>query len=324
MSLANEIENASRLLSYAAENAKQVPLEVVLPIATAQAAEKSAQMTPKIETDFWNAFGRLSEAVKPVTVESLSAECAINVEAEKRSYWFWSNALLCIILPLSIASFLTSSIITDLDQKADAACKRETILKCATPALAGIPAAEPEDNELLNQGDLEATYQLMFFRLRWLNAALLFLPYKPGDFESIFSHELTKKSQRFNKAVWFARDLKERAQLIYGVISNYILPIFYAMLGAVAYGLRNLSDQVATRTVFASSLIRARVRFRLAILVGVVIGLFNDFTKGIALSPLAVAFLVGYAVEIFFSFLDAVVEASKRVKSAPIPERTGA
>jgi hypothetical protein len=62
----------------------------------------------------------------------------------------------------------------------------------------------------------------------------------------------------------------------------------------------------------------------LAILAGVVIGLFNDFTKGIALSPLAVAFLVGYAVAIFFSFLDAVVEASKRVKGAPIPERTGA
>jgi hypothetical protein len=312
MTARNAIDNALMLLNYTAENGVEVPDEVALAITTADRAENQNTLTPEIDANFWKAYKKLSHAAQPVTIESLSPECAENTRIEKRSYSIWGNILLLTILPLSIASFATNSIINDLEVKADVTCKRETSLKCTTPALAGIPATEPTDQDLANQNDLEAAYQLMYFRLRWLDRLLLFV-YPLDYLDQIFVPE--KKSQRFNKAVWFARDLKERAQLTYGILSNYILPILYAMLGAVAYGLRNLSDHVATRTVFTYSLVRARARFRLAVLAGVVVGLFNDFTKGIALSPLAVAFLVGYAVEIFFSFVDAIVEASKKVKS---------
>jgi len=41
---------------------------------------------------------------------------------------------------------------------------------------------------------------------------------------------------------------------------------------------------------------------------GFVVGLFTNFTQGIALPPVAMAFLVGYGVEIFFPFLDAFLE----------------
>jgi len=90
------------------------------------------------------------------------------------------------------------------------------------------------------------------------------------------------------------------------------------MLGAVAYRLRNLSEQLVNKTVEPDSFVRARMRIRLAILGGVMIGLFQGFGPT-ALSPLAIAFLVGYAVEIFFTFLDTIIQAYKKPQPEPQP-----
>ena len=45
-----------------------------------------------------------------------------------------------------------------------------------------------------------------------------------------------------------------------------------------------------------------------AIIAGAICGLFNP-AKGLNLSPLAIAFLVGYSVEVFFKFLDTLTNA---------------
>jgi hypothetical protein len=41
-----------------------------------------------------------------------------------------------------------------------------------------------------------------------------------------------------------------------------------------------------------------------------VVGLFDNFTigQGASIPPLAIAFLVGYGVEVFFSFLDGLLQ----------------
>jgi hypothetical protein len=43
-----------------------------------------------------------------------------------------------------------------------------------------------------------------------------------------------------------------------------------------------------------------------AVIAGAIVGLFNT-SQGISLSPLATAFLVGYGVELFFRFLDTLI-----------------
>jgi hypothetical protein len=51
-----------------------------------------------------------------------------------------------------------------------------------------------------------------------------------------------------------------------------------------------------------------------------VIGLFNNFTvtQGASIPPLAIAFLVGYAVDVFFSFLEGLIRSfTKNRSSAP-------
>jgi hypothetical protein len=106
---------------------------------------------------------------------------------------------------------------------------------------------------------------------------------------------------------YYARAIRVSSDMIYGILGAYVLPPLYSMLGACAFGLRNL---LSTRMVPVASEAAARplVRLHLALLAGFVVGLFTDVTKGLALPPLATAFLVGYAVDIFFSFLDTIIE----------------
>jgi hypothetical protein len=111
----------------------------------------------------------------------------------------------------------------------------------------------------------------------------------------------------------FAKSVQQWNLVIYGAITAYLLPIAYALLGACAFALRNLSAQTKAKAYQPSYANFARIV--IALIAGTVVGLFNDFTKGVSVSPLAVAFLVGYAVEVFFSFLDAFVQTFRKVRA---------
>jgi hypothetical protein len=111
----------------------------------------------------------------------------------------------------------------------------------------------------------------------------------------------------------FARQTQQVNVIIYGAITAYVLPVAYALLGACAFALRNMAAQAGNKTYQPSYFNRARLI--IALIAGTVVGLFNNFTQGVSVSPLAVAFLVGYAVEVFFSFLDAFVHTFERVRN---------
>jgi hypothetical protein len=122
-----------------------------------------------------------------------------------------------------------------------------------------------------------------------------------------------KKIRTYQDIRAFAKNVQQMNLTVYGAITAYLLPILYALLGACAYALRSLSQQILAKTYTPTYADFARII--IALIAGLVVGLFNNFTQGISLSPLAVAFLVGYAVEIFFSFLDAFLETLKKVRS---------
>jgi len=77
-----------------------------------------------------------------------------------------------------------------------------------------------------------------------------------------------------------------------------------------------MAAQTGTKTYQPSYFDGARLI--IALIAGTVVGLFNNFTQGVSVSPLAIAFLVGYAVEVFFSFLDAFVHTFEKMRD---PER---
>ncbi|MGA7816072.1 MAG: hypothetical protein WCA53_24770, partial [Caballeronia sp.] len=74
-----------------------------------------------------------------------------------------------------------------------------------------------------------------------------------------------------------------------------------------AFILRDLSEQSISKTYHPThGRFINRVRLVIAIIIGTVIGLFDIFWKdsAVSASPLAIAFIAGYAANTFFSLLD--------------------
>src|SRR5215469_5807821 len=111
----------------------------------------------------------------------------------------------------------------------------------------------------------------------------------------------------FQRIRVFANDVQFNVLTFNGAIGAYLLPILYAVLGAFAFGLRKFSQEIIDMTYHPSQANAARVIT--ATICGTIVGLFSNFWQGISLQPLAIAFLVGYGVEVFFAFLDKLLQA---------------
>ena len=123
----------------------------------------------------------------------------------------------------------------------------------------------------------------------------------------------------------FAQDVVDLVSVSYGAITTCLLPILYALLGTCAYLLRSFEEEVRTLTFRPAS--RANwARFLIAGIGGAVVGLFDNFsiTGEASISPLAIAFLVGYAVDVFFSFLEGMMQSLSKPKGSPVPKPTTA
>jgi hypothetical protein len=129
--------------------------------------------------------------------------------------------------------------------------------------------------------------------------------------------EVKQKIDFYQDVRYFAKRTQEAAQLAYGAVAACILPILYALLGACASLLRTFADQTRSRTYLSSFANPARLL--IAAIGGVVVGLFNNLNIGQAasLSPFGIAFLVGYASDAFFSFLDGLLQSITKPKSPP-------
>lgn len=115
------------------------------------------------------------------------------------------------------------------------------------------------------------------------------------------------------------------AQIMLTALLKYLLPILYGLLGACAYIVRSLTNDIRDSTFSLGSKVRYQLRFYLGAVAGLSIAWFTSDAKPAesagmlqSLSPLALAFLAGYSVELLFSFLDRFVTAF----SGPEPKRT--
>jgi hypothetical protein len=124
----------------------------------------------------------------------------------------------------------------------------------------------------------------------------------------------------------FAQSVGEDVTVFYGAFIACVLPVLYALLGTSAYLLRSFEQDMSNRTFTPSH--TDSPRFLIAGIGGAVIGLFNNtfnISQGASIPPLAIAFLVGYAVDVFFSFLESLIQtftknrAVSNTSSAPQP-----
>jgi hypothetical protein len=114
----------------------------------------------------------------------------------------------------------------------------------------------------------------------------------------------------YQRVRYYAQSTEESATILTGACASSILPVLYALLGAGAYALRRLEAQLRSSTFIAEA---HSPRFITAAIAGAVVGLFN-FGQGVSVSPLAIAFLAGYAVDVFFAFLEGLIPASGKAR----------
>jgi hypothetical protein len=114
----------------------------------------------------------------------------------------------------------------------------------------------------------------------------------------------------YQRVRYYAQSTEENATLFGGAVAAGVLPVLYALLGAGAYMLRRLESQLRTRTFVNESL---SPRFITAAIAGAVVGLFN-FGQGVSVSPLALGFLAGYAVDVFFTFLESMIQTLSKAR----------
>jgi hypothetical protein len=89
--------------------------------------------------------------------------------------------------------------------------------------------------------------------------------------------------------------------------------MLYGLLGACAYVLRQLSDEIGKLTYANDARVRYALRLNIGLLAGLAVGWFVRPGAGdaalVSLSPLALAFVAGYGCELFFVLLDRIVQA---------------
>jgi hypothetical protein len=338
--LYSALADSETLLKYASEAGIAVDAESVTIIVRAKQA--STEGWPNQDYGkLYEALTKLAVATKPVTAATLRAS-GLRARASLRFYQWTAICLAVVIIPLSILSFISSglsvAITKDISDGNELALALNSYISTPTPGAApagqGTATPMPPDTRAKLQQfaaiirGIDARAQQLNFLIGNVvqDSQLDSVRANPGARKSLFelsagstevADEVKQKIDFYQDVRYFAKRTQEAAQLAYGAVAACILPILYALLGACASLLRTFADQTRSRTYLSSFANPARLL--IAAIGGVVVGLFNNLNIGQAasLSPFGIAFLVGYASDAFFSFLDGLLQSFARPKSLP-------
>jgi hypothetical protein len=332
--LSDKLEDAERLLKYAAEIGTDVEESTRNNILKARFSDGG--ITQQTAADLLSALTKLAAKVRPVTAQSLKT-CEKDQKAAKsvgRCYILVAAALISFIVPYSIASFVSSGLSERI---------RQDVVTANALAVKLSDELEPPQTNYVSKDDrglvkpLPAGVQVkdVITDLQTFASLIRAIDARSRELRHFaantvpdpYGKERTNHStmrdvlelpaglpdlpmatrdriERYKTIRYFATSNQETVSLIYGAIANHILPMLYALLGACAYLARVLEEQIQNRTL--TIVARRTIHFLIAGIGGLVVGLFTNFkaSEGVSLSPLALAFLVGYAVDSFFAFLE--------------------
>ncbi len=344
------LSDAELLLDYAASHGQLpavLPEDMVQNIVLARQAWEARRVTAQIAIGFWVAYANLSKLTNPVSAESLRACKKATLLAEK----IGATLLVLFIIVFSVFLFMNNTTAVEtadlIEQQNAAALRLWTDLQILRPN-SGDPASVPSgarpalesqsSTAFVNRvfGDavefsrksqwlLQSASKLHFWFNRWwtdidirsvtfdkdnpYHIDHLLIPPETSRPDEILS-EVQNQIKAYQVIRNYALALDKTDSIIYGGITTYVLPTVYALLGAFLYGFR-LYARLIRRKTYLRTAVRS-ARFYIAAIAGLVVGLFGSLLpKNLALSPLAVAFLVGYAVEAFFSRLDDLIATFK-------------
>lgn len=363
------IEDAETLLRYAAGHGIRVDEATSLAILGADKSVTNGGLDEAASAKFYSAYAAVAAQVHPVTARSFRDSESASSSDRLTGWNLLSVLFTLMIVALSVISFLNTSIMERIRVNVAELNEGAAKLRIGLAASSNNKdwcnhlVDDPRTPEQLTFEQL-STLQKFASGMRDLRKDTLRLSENPfktlvwlsetdplasaGESKAIDApvdspptdprleinpavhnppNEVLCKIGTYQSIRDFARNVSLNNELIFGALSSFVLPVLYAWLGAIAYGLRSKAEAIRNHTYRPNYGNLARLIT--AGIAGAVLGLFKGFTLGASFSPLAIAFLVGYAVEVFFTFLDNTIasfrsrEGREPVMSAKPAAATG-
>ena len=331
--LKHSLNDAEILANYAVRNNVTGVQEAISGIATAREIFASANLNGDNQREFYENYSALASKIWPVSVASLKdsleeygvevrgwfgfgrkyklsragivgrrqsilATLVLIVLVVAQSYWLIGNTFILAAPPPTAAEI-------------EARRRAESDLKAGKPDLTQTPVSAEEQKAR----DEKAT------------AAGTLL--EQSNRQDIHREEITRMLASW--AWYFPMHIEksdkeagaDRVFTICGrildVLQQYVLPLLYGLLGAMAFVIRTISQQARDRLYRVENETGYYLRIWLGILGGLAIGwFFKPSSEGVgSISPLALAFVAGYSVDLLFTAMDRIVNAFSAPDTSP-------
>jgi outer membrane murein-binding lipoprotein Lpp len=345
------LRNSAALVKFAAESPKIAPDDVIAPLVAAWEAAEHEQWSPAIAVQFWTAYSKLCDLVKPVTMDTVSM--AETPTAPGNGWWDWWSAgrsraqiharqYLILLLFLVICSVgfgfvagtsgklsedidklttegdqLAAQISTEIsDIKTDLdtlnSGKESLFLPLDDTSITADTRRKIDDLRTKLQGLYNVADQLHSkANATSLVTAIPAIKYTTGDLSRL--PILDNGYDNVRDYYQARREVRAVEQKVdlLKALYNALVPLLLGAVGAATYVVRLTSEQIKDSTFASSSPIRHVVRIALGSLVGLVVGL-GVFNNELNLSSAALAFVAGYAIEPVFATFDGIAEKFRR------------
>lgn len=304
--LGDAVHNALLIVMTASENAIPLDADAIEVIIITKEALKADTVDAQLESEFWQAYEKISQRILPITISSikanfdpkpsnysllgqlfsrkkipLSRQCA-------SSYKAISLVTLLLLIIVQIYWYIGWSITSDIITQADSISELEDILTEEKYEYANSSRIlNVEDDNILKLKQLKiqnkikehaewrdaATHHLQNWNEVWSNMDFLTLqPWQNPDYQT-YPVEVQKRIQ----FVAAGNTLE--------AITEYILPILYGLIGACFYILRQLPKEIESLTFSMNSYINYSLRMAQGPLAGIMVSYFIAPSQDNSLSP---------------------------------------
>ena len=307
------------LISFASRQGLEVDHDSFTKILSAINAHDQGKLDEQQEKSFLEAYNRLAKRLHPVDIESIRAVTtpfASNpwwhhrlfrltdktvAEGTLTIYRYVTIILIALLIAVQTSWFYGNSIITEINTISNnSRISRAEWMK--------LGHADKKDADMKLRQDIVAK-ELEDYSLKYSassHALMNWLEIMTFNHTSEVIRNLDKDP---NKHILIPLYNAQKAQYLLHVLHLYILPLLYGLVGACAYILRSLSQDIKNFTFASVSHPGYLTRLLLGGLSGLAIGWFvspESMAAAKTLSPLAIAFVAGYSVELLFAAMDKV------------------
>jgi hypothetical protein len=319
------VRGTQLMLQYVANKGLKISPEIINVITfTKEKIERSKKLTPKEEAKFWIAYSELSNQIQPVTVKSLKCireEFGVYkgifrkkkisyAERVQGKYRRWSSWVLFLVIVTQVVWLWQTYLF-----------KQVSSTNKSLKVVYGKLYEKPNDHSSVVEAiELEGSLTIEKKKLHNLIQPFHLLC-KNFHLECIVDPKKVAYSGTYEKAkkydILFEEGYLSNMQALnfsIEILSLYLLPIFYGLLGSCTYILRVIAYEIDKQIYVREHDIQYALRILLGTFAGFVIGWFissdtemqNGFSPA-KLSPFAIAFVAGYSVELLFTLLDKIV-----------------